>query len=72
VAANLAAIMGGILVFGESIESGGLGVTARVLAFCLVIAGAALMPAPLRATSNGTASRKRPRQLERRERYRCC
>lgn len=25
-------------------------VTARVLAFCLIIAGAALMPAPLRAT----------------------
>ena len=49
VAANLGAIIGGILVFGESIGSGGLGVTARVLAFCLVIAGAALMPAPLRA-----------------------
>ena len=52
VAANLAAIIGGILVFGESIGSGGLAVTARVLAFCLVIAGAALMPAPLRATSS--------------------
>lgn len=51
VAANLAAIIGGVLVFGESIGSGGLGVTARVLAFCLVIAGAALMPAPLRAVS---------------------
>ena len=51
VAAHLAAIIGGILVFGESIGSGGLGVTARVLAFCLVVAGAALMPAPLRAAS---------------------
>jgi drug/metabolite transporter (DMT)-like permease len=49
-AANLSAIIGGILVFGDSIGSGGLGVTARVLAFCLVIAGAALMPTPLRAT----------------------
>jgi drug/metabolite transporter (DMT)-like permease len=48
VAANLAAILGGILVFGESIGSGALGVTARLLAFCLVIAGAALIPAPLR------------------------
>ena len=48
VAANIAAILGGILVFGESIGSGGLGVTARLLAFCLVIAGAALIPAPLR------------------------
>ena len=49
VAANLSAIFGGILVFGESIGSGGVGVTARVFAFCLVIAGAALVPAPLRA-----------------------
>jgi len=51
VTANLAAIIGGILVFGESIGSGGLGVTARVFAFCLVIVGAALMPAPLRTVS---------------------
>ena len=49
VAANLSAILGGILVFGESIGSGGVGVTARVLAFGLVIGGAALVPAPLRA-----------------------
>jgi drug/metabolite transporter (DMT)-like permease len=49
VAANLSAILGGILVFGESIGSGGVGVAARVLAFCLVIAGAALVPAPHRA-----------------------
>jgi drug/metabolite transporter (DMT)-like permease len=51
VAANLTAILGGILVFGESIGSGGLGVTARAFAFCLVIGGAALMPAPLRASA---------------------
>jgi drug/metabolite transporter (DMT)-like permease len=51
VAANLAAIVGGILVFGEPVGSGVLGVTARLFAFCLVIAGAALVPAPLRATS---------------------
>jgi drug/metabolite transporter (DMT)-like permease len=49
VAANLSAILGGIFVFGESIGSGGVGVTARVLAFGLVIGGAALVPAPLRA-----------------------
>jgi drug/metabolite transporter (DMT)-like permease len=49
VAANLAAILGGVLVFGEPIGSGPLGITARLLAFCLVIAGAALVPAPLRA-----------------------
>ena len=45
VAANLTAITGGILVFDEPIGSGPLAVTGRVIAFCLVIAGAALMPA---------------------------
>jgi drug/metabolite transporter (DMT)-like permease len=49
VAANLAAIFGGIVVFHEPIGSGALATTARFLAFCLVIAGAALMPAPMRA-----------------------
>jgi hypothetical protein len=52
VAANLGAI--GIIVFHEPIGSGAAGITARFLAFCLVIAGAALMPAPMR-----TAPRRR-------------
>jgi drug/metabolite transporter (DMT)-like permease len=50
VAANLVAIIGGILVFHEPVGSGPLATSARFLAFCLVIAGAALMPAPMRAT----------------------
>jgi drug/metabolite transporter (DMT)-like permease len=50
VSANLAAILGGIVVFHEPIGSGPLEIGARSLAFCLVIAGAALMPAPMRAT----------------------
>ena len=50
VTANLTAILGGILVFHEPIGSGPTGISARFLAFCLVIAGAALMPAPMRAT----------------------
>jgi drug/metabolite transporter (DMT)-like permease len=50
VTANLTAILGGILVFHEPIGSGALEITGRFLAFCLVIAGAALMPAPMRAT----------------------
>ena len=50
VAANLAAILGGIVVFHEPVGSGPLEIGARSLAFCLVIAGAALMPAPTRAT----------------------
>jgi hypothetical protein len=44
VAANLSAVIGGILVFGEPIGSGPLAIGARLAAFCLVIAGAALMP----------------------------
>ena len=49
VAANLGAILGGIVVFHEPVGSGPLGIGARFVAFCLVIAGAALMPAPMRA-----------------------
>jgi drug/metabolite transporter (DMT)-like permease len=50
VTANLIAIIGGILVFHDPIGSDALEITARFVAFCLVIAGAALMPAPMRAT----------------------
>jgi drug/metabolite transporter (DMT)-like permease len=45
VAANLTAIIGGIVVFHEPIGSGPLAIGARFVAFCLVIGGAALMPA---------------------------
>jgi hypothetical protein len=45
VAANLTAIVGGILVFDEPIGSGPLEIGARFVAFCLVIVGAAVMPA---------------------------
>jgi hypothetical protein len=54
VAANLSAILGGILVFHEPIGSGPVAIGARMLAFCLVIAGAALMPAPIRAAPAAT------------------
>jgi drug/metabolite transporter (DMT)-like permease len=54
VAANLAAILGGILVFHEPLGSGPLAIGARVVAFGLVIAGAALMPAPVRAAPAAT------------------
>jgi hypothetical protein len=56
VAANLAAIIGGIVVFHEPIGSGPLEIGARVPAFCLVIAGAALMPAPMRAASDAASA----------------
>lgn len=44
VAANLVAIMGGIVVFDEPIGLGPVAIGARFVGFCLVIAGAALVP----------------------------
>jgi multidrug transporter EmrE-like cation transporter len=48
VAANLFTIAAGPIVFGEPMPDTSLGVIARVLAFALVIAAAALTPAPVR------------------------
>jgi drug/metabolite transporter (DMT)-like permease len=48
VAANLIAIVGGVLVFRDSIGTGAVAIAGRMIAFGLVIAGAALIPAPLR------------------------
>jgi drug/metabolite transporter (DMT)-like permease len=61
VTANLIAITGGILVFHDSIGAGAPQIAGRMLAFCLVIGGAALMPAPTRArgTSPPPASTRR-------------
>jgi drug/metabolite transporter (DMT)-like permease len=56
VTANLIAIFGGIVVFHDPIGSGAAGIAARFLAFCLVIAGAALMPAPMRATPDAASA----------------
>ena len=50
VAANLIAIVGGILVFRDPVGAGGVEISGRMAAFCLVILGAALVPAPMRAT----------------------
>jgi hypothetical protein len=47
VAANLFTIAAGPVVFGEPMPDTSLGVTVRVLAFALVIAAAALTPAPV-------------------------
>jgi drug/metabolite transporter (DMT)-like permease len=49
VAANLAAIIGGVLVFRDPVGVGPLAIAARVIAFGLVTAGAAFMPGPVRA-----------------------
>ena len=50
VAANLTGIVGGILIFRDPVGAGVLEIIGRMLAFCLVVAGAALIPAPVRAT----------------------
>jgi drug/metabolite transporter (DMT)-like permease len=49
VAANLVAIVGGVLIFRDSVGTGSVEIVGRMIAFCLVIAGSALIPAPLRA-----------------------
>jgi drug/metabolite transporter (DMT)-like permease len=51
VSANVSAILGGILVFGDPLGSDAYAIAARACAFTLVIAAAALMPAPMRAAS---------------------
>jgi hypothetical protein len=48
VAANLVAIVGGVLIFRDSIGTGAVAIAGRMIAFGLVIGGAALIPAPLR------------------------
>ena len=48
-AANVSAISGGILVFGDPMPSDPLGIVLQSFAFVLVIVAAALTPAPLRA-----------------------
>ncbi len=49
VAANLASILAGVLVFGDPMGREPLEVAARIAGFALVLTGAALMPAPVRA-----------------------
>jgi hypothetical protein len=50
VAANLAAILGGVLVFRDPIGIGAVAIVGRGIAFGLVILGAAFVPAPVRAS----------------------
>jgi drug/metabolite transporter (DMT)-like permease len=51
VSANLSAILGGILVFGDPLGSDPFEAVARGMAFAMVIAATALMPAPMRAAA---------------------
>jgi drug/metabolite transporter (DMT)-like permease len=52
-AANVTAISGGILVFGDPMPGDPLGIVIQSFAFVLVIVAAALTPAPLRAARAG-------------------
>ena len=51
VSANVSAILGGILVFGDPLGDDAFAIVARACAFTLVIAAAALTPAPMRAAA---------------------
>jgi drug/metabolite transporter (DMT)-like permease len=56
VAANIAGIAGGIIVFGDPMAAGPVGVALQALAFVLVVVAGALMPAPVRAAGVAQAA----------------
>ena len=60
VAANLVAIVGGVLIFRDSIGTGAVPIAGRMIAFGLVIAGAALIPAPLRIADPTASPPRQP------------
>jgi drug/metabolite transporter (DMT)-like permease len=51
VSANVSAILGGIIVFGDPLGEDAFAIVARACAFALVIVAAGLTPAPMRAAS---------------------
>jgi hypothetical protein len=55
VAANCASILGGVLVFGDSLGGDPLAIVARSAAFAVVIVATALMPAPTGAAAAARA-----------------
>jgi drug/metabolite transporter (DMT)-like permease len=56
VAANIAGIAGGIIVFGDPLPSSPVALVAEALAFVLVIVAGALTPAPVRAAGAAPAT----------------
>jgi hypothetical protein len=55
VAANCASILGGVLVFGDSLGGDPLAIVARSVAFAVVVLATALMPAPVGAAAAARA-----------------
>ena len=53
-AANVSAIAGGILVFGDPLPADPVGIVVQVVAFVLVIVAAMLVPPPVRAAAAGS------------------
>jgi drug/metabolite transporter (DMT)-like permease len=55
-AANIAGIVGGIIVFGDPLAGNPVSLVVQCLAFALVLGAAWLMPAPVRAVPGGGAA----------------
>jgi hypothetical protein len=49
VAANLSTILAGLAVFGDRLGNDALAIGVRIAAFAMILVGAALIPAPVRA-----------------------
>jgi hypothetical protein len=60
IAANMSAILAGVLVFGDPMGRDALEVAARTAGFVLVLTGAASMPAPARAADTRTMAQRTP------------
>jgi drug/metabolite transporter (DMT)-like permease len=60
IAGNASAIPAGIVVFGDPVGSHALEIGVRMVAFLLVIAAAALIPAPVRAVQLGDGPAEEP------------
>jgi hypothetical protein len=54
--ANIAGIVGGIIVFGDPLSADPVALAAECLAFVLVLMAAWLMPAPVRARASSAAA----------------
>jgi molybdopterin biosynthesis enzyme len=55
-AANVAGIVGGIIVFGDPLAGNPLSLAVQVMAFVLVLLAAWLMPAPVRAVAGAATA----------------
>ena len=60
VAANLSSIVAGLAVFGDQLGNGALLMGVRIAAFALILAGAALIPAPVRVGESLEESAREP------------